>query len=117
MNSASPPARSPSRSASSKPGSAFKLFERLPQGVSLTEPAREALPRLTRGFSMVTQVVQDLRDTQASRGARALRIAALPCIAQLWLSPRLVALQQAFPGLRAGDLGHGAAARPGAAAA
>lgn len=76
-----------------------KLFERLPQGVSLTEPARDALPRLTRGFSMVTQVVQDLRDSQASRGARALRIAALPCIAQLWLSPRLVALQQAFPGL------------------
>lgn len=72
------------------------LFQRLPQGVSLTDAAREALPRLTRGFGLLGQAVQELR---AGHGSRALRIAALPCIAQLWLSPRLVALQQAFPGL------------------
>ena len=51
------------------------LFRRLPQGVALTEAAQEARPRLSAAFD------------------------ALPCIAQLWLSPRLPALQQAFPGL------------------
>ena len=74
----------------------FPLFQRLPQGVSLTPAAREALPKLTRGFDLLGQAVQELR---AGHGARPLRIAALPCIAQLWLSPRLVALQAAFPGL------------------
>lgn len=74
----------------------FALFRRLPQGVILTDAAREAQPRLTRGFDMLGQAVQDL---QTGHGRRALSLAALPCIAQLWLSPRLVALQQAFPGL------------------
>ena len=75
----------------------FTVFRRLPQGVALTEAAREALPRLTRGFDMLGQGVQALREAEPSRP---LAIAALPCIAQLWLSPRLPALQQAFPGLQ-----------------
>lgn len=72
------------------------LFLRLPQGVALTEAAREARPRLSAAFDALALAVQELR---ASHAGRALAIAALPCIAQLWLSPRLPALQRAFPGL------------------
>ncbi|RYE30584.1 MAG: LysR family transcriptional regulator [Hyphomicrobiales bacterium] len=75
----------------------FAVFRRLPQGVALTEAAREALPRLTRGFDMLGQAVQALREAQPHRP---LAIAVLPCIAQLWLSPRLPALQAAFPDLQ-----------------
>ncbi|BCB19349.1 LysR substrate-binding domain-containing protein [Bosea sp. ANAM02] len=75
----------------------FAVFRRLPQGVALTEAAREALPRLTRGFDMLGQAVQALREAQPNRP---LAIAALPCIAQLWLSPRLPALRAAFPDLQ-----------------
>lgn len=75
----------------------LKVFDRLAQGVALTPAARAALPRLSRGFDMLAHSVQDLR---AAHEGRALTIAALPCIAQLWLSPRLSALQQAFPGLQ-----------------
>ncbi|MGX1742644.1 LysR family transcriptional regulator [Bosea sp. NPDC055353] len=75
----------------------FAVFRRLPQGVALTEAAREALPRLTRGFDMLGQTVQVLREAQPNRP---LAIAALPCIAQLWLSPRLPALRTAFPDLQ-----------------
>lgn len=75
----------------------FAVFRRLPQGVALTDAAREALPRLTRGFDMLGQAVQTLRESQPHRP---LAIAALPCIAQLWLSPRLPALQAAFPDLQ-----------------
>ncbi|WP_291664910.1 MULTISPECIES: LysR family transcriptional regulator [unclassified Bosea (in: a-proteobacteria)] len=73
------------------------LFRRMPQGVALTDAAREALPKLTRGFDLLGQAVQALRDSEPHRP---LAIAALPCIAQLWLSPRLGRLQQAFPGLQ-----------------
>lgn len=75
----------------------FALFRRLPQGVELTKEARDVLPRLTRGFDTLAQAVQDLR---AGHDGRTLTIAALPCLAQLWLSPRLAGLQQAFPGLQ-----------------
>lgn len=75
----------------------FAVFRRLPQGVALTEAAREALPRLTRGFDMLGQAAQALREAQPHRP---LAIAALPCIAQLWLSPRLPALHAAFPDLQ-----------------
>lgn len=72
------------------------LFRRLPQGVALTEAAQEARPRLSAAFDALALTVQELK---ASHAGRALTIAALPCIAQLWLSPRLPGLQQAFPGL------------------
>lgn len=75
----------------------FTLFRRLAQGVEPTQGAREALPKLSRGFDMLGQAVQELR---AGHDGRALTIAALPCIAQLWLSPRLTALQRAFPTLQ-----------------
>lgn len=72
------------------------LFRRLPQGVALTEAAQEARPRLSAAFDALALSVQELK---ASHAGRALAIAALPCLAQLWLSPRLPALQQAFPRL------------------
>ena len=75
----------------------FPLFRRLAQGVAPTEAALEALPKLTRGFDTLAQAVQGLRD---SHGGRALTIAALPCIAQLWLSPRLAALRRVWPDLQ-----------------
>lgn len=75
----------------------FPVFRRLAQGVVPTEAARAILPRLTRGFDTLGQAVQVLRD---SHEGRALSIAALPCIAQLWLSPRLTAFRDAFPGLQ-----------------
>lgn len=78
-------------------GLGFPLFRRLPQGVVLTDAARQALPRLTRGFGLLGQAVQALREAEFDRP---LAIAALPCIAQLWLSPRLSRLQQAFPELQ-----------------
>ncbi|WP_332682345.1 LysR substrate-binding domain-containing protein [Bosea sp. (in: a-proteobacteria)] len=75
----------------------FPLFRRLAQGVELTEAGGEAQPRLSAAFEALALAVQDLR---ASHVGRALTIAALPCIAQLWLSPRLPALQRAFPELQ-----------------
>ncbi|ODT43886.1 MAG: hypothetical protein ABS59_22135 [Methylobacterium sp. SCN 67-24] len=75
----------------------FPLFRRLPQGVALTEAGAEAQPRLGAAFEALSLAVHDLR---ASHAGRALAIAALPCIAQLWLSPRLPALQQEFPELQ-----------------
>jgi LysR family glycine cleavage system transcriptional activator len=75
----------------------FALFRRLPQGVELSAAAREALPKLSRGFDVLGQAIQELR---ASHEGRTITLAALPCIAQLWLSPRLGRLQEAFPGLQ-----------------
>jgi len=75
----------------------FPLFRRLAQGVLPTEAALAALPRLTRGFDTLAQAVQGLRDSDAGR---AFSIAALSCIAQLWLSPRLAALQNSWPQLQ-----------------
>ncbi|KRE00135.1 hypothetical protein ASE63_08550 [Bosea sp. Root381] len=74
----------------------FPLFRRLAQGVVPTEAALSALPRLTRGFDTLAQAVQGLRDSDTGR---AFSIAALPCIAQLWLSPRLADLQRNWPQL------------------
>lgn len=73
------------------------LFQRLAQGVMPTPEARAVLPRLSRGFDLLAQAMQELR---SARDSRTMTIAALPCIAQLWLSPRLAELQRAFPGLQ-----------------
>jgi LysR family glycine cleavage system transcriptional activator len=72
------------------------LFQRQAQGVVLTAAARDALPVLAEGFDRLAQAVQRLR---ASHGPPSLSIAALPSIAQFWLSPRLPRLRQAFPRL------------------
>lgn len=73
------------------------LFHRQAQGVVLTAVAREALPMLAEGFDHLAQAVQLLR---AGLGPPSLSIAALPSIAQFWLSPRLARLRQAFPRLQ-----------------
>jgi LysR family transcriptional regulator, glycine cleavage system transcriptional activator len=75
----------------------FPLFHRFAHGVSLTDEAREALPRLAEGFDRLAEAVQQLR---ASYGPKELSICALPSIAQLWLSPRLSRLRKAFPKLQ-----------------
>lgn len=75
----------------------FALFARRPHGVALTDAARQALPRLSRGFDELAQAIEALR---AGNSGRALTIAALPCLAQLWLSPRLADLRAAFPDLQ-----------------
>jgi LysR family glycine cleavage system transcriptional activator len=68
----------------------MKLFERRSQGVRLT-PAAEALaPDFRRAFDQLGQAVADLR---AVAPRKTFNIAALPCIAQLWLPSRLAALR------------------------
>ena len=71
-----------------------RLFERHAQGVTLTAKGAEVLPRLTQAFDLLGEAAQALRQ---SPGMAPVRIAALPAIAQLWLSPRLSALHEALP--------------------
>ncbi|WP_306113175.1 MULTISPECIES: LysR substrate-binding domain-containing protein [unclassified Roseovarius] len=72
------------------------LFERHAQGVTLTDATRDALPTLTEAFDLLGSSVHTL--VRKAR-PRAIKIAALPSIAQFWLSPRLSALRDAVPGL------------------
>jgi LysR family glycine cleavage system transcriptional activator len=72
------------------------LFQRFAQSVRVTDAAREALPPLIQGFDTLGDAVRRLR---ASHGPRDLSICSLPSIAQLWLSPRLPRLRNAFPDL------------------
>ena len=71
------------------------LFHRLIQGLRLTEEARAVLPELVAAFDGLGQAVRSLRQ---AAGPTELRIAALPAIAQLWLSPRRSALAAAAGG-------------------
>ncbi|WP_282610624.1 LysR substrate-binding domain-containing protein [Pelagibius sp. Alg239-R121] len=73
-----------------------RLFERKAQGVSLSEPGHAALPALKAAFDALGAAAQDLRRAGMPGS---IRIAALPSVAQLWLSPRLPALRAAFPEL------------------
>ncbi len=69
------------------------LFHRLPNGLVLTPEGRAALPALSAAFDALNGAVRGMR---AIGRPRSLTLAALPCIAQLWLAPRLPALQAAF---------------------
>lgn len=73
------------------------LFHRFPHGVTLTGAAAEVVPQLSAGFDAIAASAQDLRGRS---GSREISIAALPCIAQIWLSARLPKLRKAFPGLQ-----------------
>lgn len=75
----------------------FPLFRRQSHGLQLLPQAKAALPGLVRAFDSLGDSVQDLRNAGP---VRQIRIAALPCIAQLWLSPRLPQLRQHFPDLQ-----------------
>lgn len=66
------------------------LFERHRHGVALTPLGRRLMPQLEQAFEALGNVSQALRHG-ADRPE--IRIAALPAIAQLWLSPRLSALK------------------------
>jgi len=67
------------------------LFLRTARGVTLSPLGHRALPEFVSAFDQLGSAVQTLR-TQAAPGV--VHIAALPSVAQFWLSPRL-------PGLRA----------------
>ena len=71
------------------------LFQRHAQGVTLTPLGRRVLPDVSRGLAVLGAASQDMRAGMA----RAVAIAALPAIAQLWLSPRIAAVQSACPGI------------------
>lgn len=72
------------------------LFHRLAHGLRLTADARAVLPHFSEAFDRLGSAVHALK--VAARPAE-IQIAALPSIAQLWLSPRLGPLRRAFPGL------------------
>jgi LysR family glycine cleavage system transcriptional activator len=73
------------------------LFHRFPHGVTLTEAAGDVLPHLSAGFDAIAASAHRLRGRS---GSREISIAALPCIAQIWLTSRLPGLRKAFPGLQ-----------------
>ena len=73
-----------------------RLFIRRAQGVELTALGQSILPAFTTAFDDLGEAVQLLR-TRADPNQ--LRIATLPSIAQLWLSPRLPAIRSAVKGL------------------
>lgn len=72
------------------------LFERRTQGVRLTDAGRQCLPELTRAFDRMGVAVRGLLQATAPNRVQ---IAALPAIAQLWLSPRLPGIRAALPDL------------------
>lgn len=69
------------------------LFERQARGIALTPLADRVLPDFVATFDALGAATQRLR----SEAAPHVHIAALPAIAQLWLSPRLPALRAAAP--------------------
>lgn len=70
------------------------LFERTARGVVLTALGKRAQPRFMQAFDQLGDAVQALR---ADAAPGVVHIAALPAIAQFWLSPRLPALRAAAP--------------------
>lgn len=72
------------------------LFRRQSHGVRLTKLGESVAGDFTRAFDLIGDGVHRLRS-----GAHdpTIRIAALPSVAQLWLSPRLPAIRRAMPDL------------------
>ncbi len=68
------------------------LFTRRAQGVELTALGTSVLPEFVSAFDSLGGVVQSLR---AQVEPNVVRIAALPCIAQLWLAPRMPVIRAA----------------------
>ena len=69
-----------------------QLFTRRAQGVELTALGASIQPAFAAAFDRLGEAVQQLR-TRADPSQ--VRIAALPIVAQLWLSPRLPAIRSA----------------------
>ena len=70
------------------------LFERRSQGVILTPLGTSVLNEFSDAFDALGSALNRLR---AVAPKAAINIAALPSVAQLWLSPRLPAIRAAFP--------------------
>ncbi|MEM7222980.1 MAG: LysR family transcriptional regulator [Pseudomonadota bacterium] len=68
------------------------LFQRHAQGVEPTDLARTVLPGFVAAFDGLGEAVQQLRSHATPYQVR---IAALPSIGQLWLSPQLPAIRRA----------------------
>ena len=73
-----------------------ELFKRKSHGVELTALGRDILPGFTLAFDTLADAVLSLR-TRAQPDQ--IRIAALPSVAQLWLSPRLPSIRAEYPDL------------------
>ena len=71
-----------------------ELFKRRAKGVELTPLGASVLDDFSHAFDSLAGAVQKLR---VSANPKEVRIAALPSIAQLWLSPRLPAIRDAMP--------------------
>jgi DNA-binding transcriptional LysR family regulator len=71
-----------------------KLFTRTARGVELTAMGVRVLPDFTQAFDQLGDAMHTLR-TEAAPAT--VHIAALPAIAQFWLSPRLPGLRAATP--------------------
>ncbi|OCW57759.1 LysR family transcriptional regulator [Hoeflea olei] len=74
-----------------------KLFERRAHGVELTKAGRELAPDFTAAFDQMGLALHALR---RARPQPAITIAALPCVAQLWLPRHLTAFRLAVPAVR-----------------
>ncbi len=76
------------------------LFERLAQGVRLNAQGKDLLPLATDALQQWNAQLLRLHASVSSDSHSVLQVAALPALAQLWLMPRLSALQRDLPGLR-----------------
>ncbi|MEO0370946.1 MAG: LysR family transcriptional regulator [Pseudomonadota bacterium] len=70
------------------------LFERRSQGVRLTRAGARLQPEFTAAFDQMGQAIHALKD---AGDTHRVHIAALPSVAQLWLSPRMPGLRAANP--------------------
>ena len=70
------------------------LFRRRSHGVTLTDLGKKVTQDLIEAFDIVGHSIHTLR---AASGRDTIRIAALPSVAQLWLSPRLPVIRRALP--------------------
>jgi len=72
------------------------LFERLPNGLSLTRHGSALLPGVTAGFDSFEDAMGLVKSTRSS-ASEVLVISALPSFSQEWLMPRLVDFRAQYP--------------------
>lgn len=63
-----------------------ELMRRTGTRIELTDAGRKLAPELSKGFSLIADVVSDLRETRCDGP---LRLNMFPSFATHWLSPRL----------------------------
>ena len=76
------------------------LFERLAQGVRVNVQGQALLPMAAEVFLIWNAQLLRLHASVSADSEGVLQVAALPALAQLWLMPRLSALQRDLPNLR-----------------